>query len=490
MSVQGYFSVEGVTPLTSLEAGAKIHIIGVCGVAMAQMAVLLSQMGFEVSGSDKEFYEPMGSLLKGSKIRLFQGYNTSNIPENVSLVVIGNAVSRDHPEVVEVQKRNLSYSMFPYLLYELVIKGKHSIVIAGTHGKSTTTALMASVLQKVGRKPGLFIGGIANDFSTSLIRGEGNFSVVEGDEYDSSFFAKVPKFTFYRPNTLILTSIEFDHADIYSNLESVKAEFDKLVRSIGAKGKVVCCIDDVNIASLLPTWQSEAACKIITYGKSENADWRLCDCVQKESEQLVGVRHKTGMDFFFSVPMPGEYNALNALAVFIVGLESGVGERDLMRALVSFGGVKRRQEVKYRGDVVLIEDFAHHPTAVRETIQGIKKWFPGARLWAVFEPRSNTSRRKDFQDDYISAFAGANRVVLCNVMARSNDFSQQLLDVNVLAERISESGIPAVCLPESNSVFEYLKKEIKKGDVLLVMSNGSFGGLIGKLQMELSGNQR
>jgi UDP-N-acetylmuramate: L-alanyl-gamma-D-glutamyl-meso-diaminopimelate ligase len=480
-----YFSTSLITPLREVPPGGRIHVIGVCGVAMAQMAMLLASLGYRVSGSDKEFYEPMGGLLRASSVELHQGYRAENLGPELHLVVIGNAVSRDHPEVEEARRRKLPYSIFPQLLHELCIGERHSIAITGTHGKTTTTALGAFLLSRMGLSPSYFVGGASPDLPETLCRGAGKVSIVEGDEYDSAFFAKVPKFRFYGPATAIVTSIEFDHADIYPNLESIDREFDGLMGIIGESGVAICCIDDPGARRLLERWKGKTdAPRMITYGTSADAMVRLLRVEQSGSRQLITLRMVSGQDLSAELGIPGLYNARNAAALFAAFEQLGYSVETAAKYLGEFKGVRRRQEIRFDGAVTLIEDFAHHPTAVRETIQGIRARFPGRRLWAVFEPRSNTSRRKVFQADYEQAFDAADRVVLCAVTARSQDSGQELLSVEELVQGIRGRGKSAEALGTAPEVGELLSKEVQKGDVVLLMSNGAFGGLPALMEAE------
>lgn len=474
-----YFTVDKSLSLDKLPTGAKIHVIGTAGVAMAQLAVLLAGLGYRVSGSDKRFYEPMGSLLRQSPVRICEGYAAENITPDLDLVVIGNVASRSHPEVQQVEKLGLAYTIFPALLYDLLIKGRHSVVCAGTHGKTTTSALAATLFEKLGRQASWFIGGAVNELQESLHCGQGGISVVEGDEYDSAFFAKVPKFAFYRPDTLIVTSVEYDHADIYSSLEQINAEFSRLVLSMPASGTAICCLDDTNLAALAAGWANSASCRLVTYGFHEKADFRIVRSEQHGVLREVAVESGTHGSFSFSLPLPGAHNARNALAVVISALTAGAALDDIRAGLLSFKGVKRRQQVRLdRNGIVVIEDFAHHPTAVQETISAVSEAYPAYRVWAVFEPRSTTSRRKVFQDDYVRAFHGAHRVILSQVESLGGEAEGELLDVASLADKIQASGTSSISLPGAGAIAELVKSEAKPGDLLLVMSNGSFGGLI------------
>ncbi len=478
-----WFSVERTTSLLTLPHGARIHVIGVAGVAMAQLAVGLAERGYQVSGSDKEYYEPMGSFLRNSPVRLCQGYAAANVPSDVQLVVIGNAVSYGHEEVAVVEREKLPYTCFPQALYEIVIHGKHSMVVTGTHGKTTTTALLATVLEALGEKPGYFIGGVAPQLPRSLALGEGRFSVVEGDEYDTAFFAKVPKFRFYGAKTCIVNAIEFDHADIYPNVDAIKREFDWLVRSLPADGTAICCTDFPHVQELVQAWKKEAKARILTFGEGVNAEVRLTESTPLGLSQRARYVGGAIGSLTLEIPMPGAFNAKNALAAYLACTSAGLSGSAVAQAIARFQRVRRRQEVRFDGGgVVLIEDFAHHPTAVDQTLESVRKAYPRARLWGVFEPRSNTSRRKVFQEEYVRAFRHANCAVLCDVTARAIDQGVELLSVPTLAVEIGRAGVSSEVLPSALEIEQRLLGAAQPNDVFVVMSNGSFGGLIQKLE--------
>jgi UDP-N-acetylmuramate: L-alanyl-gamma-D-glutamyl-meso-diaminopimelate ligase len=479
------FTVEGATPLSRIPKGSRIHVLGVCGVAMAQLAVLLEKEGYVLSGSDREYYEPMRSLLEASTVSLNTGYRREHVPEGVALVVIGNSISYGNPELKVVEEQGIPYTFFPKVLYESVISGTHSIVIAGTHGKSTTSALCASVLEKTGASPGYFIGAQVHELPLSLHKGAGGVTVVEGDEYDSAFFAKLPKFHFYRPDTLVVTSIEFDHADIYVSLEAIVSEFDRLIQSMPAESSVVCCVDSEVVRERAAVWRRESKARIITYGTGADADVRLDDRKVMSDGQEITFADRSGGHHVLKIPLLGVYNALNAIAVFAALSAAGYAHEGMKGHFSTFQGVRRRQEVRFDGAVTLIEDFAHHPTAVRETVRGIVERYPGRRIWAIFEPRSNTSRRKVFQSDYARAFTGADQVILCDVAPRPGDDAVELLEVEELARDIRSQHIEASVLADSDAIQEFLRASVVPGDVVLLMSNGSFGGLPGAMQREL-----
>lgn len=490
-----FFQVSNTTSLHSISAGKKIHVIGVCGVAMAQLSISLAERGFDVTGSDKEFYEPMKSLLATSTVKTKVGYSGENVPRDAALVVIGNAISYGNPEVDVVEELKLPYTCFPKLLQEVAIAGKHSIVVTGTHGKSTTTAMIASVLLSLRKEPSYFVGGVAKGLPQSLAVGKGGFSVVEGDEYDSAFFAKVPKFSFYTPKTAVVNAIEFDHADIYPNVEAIEIEFDKMVLALPRDGTAICCIDFPRVKNLVTKWKREAVCKILTFGKDPSSDYVISGRTPDGLSQVVEVQTKEGT-FEMSLPLVGEYNARNALATVMVGDVTGLPRTEVLRALQGFERVKRRQEVRcVKGGVMLIEDFAHHPTAVQQTIEAVREAFPTSKLLAIFEPRSNSSRRKVFQQDYINAFAKADLAILKHVTSRAIDAGVELLDVETLSQEISASGVTSLCLPDVAEIQKAVWEKVTLTHgrdttrdvhtVIVVMSNGSFDGLNELLEREL-----
>lgn len=473
-----YFSVERISSLSSVRSGGKIHVIGVSGVAMAQLAVLLSEQGYQVSGSDKEFYEPMGSFLRGSKVKLCQGYSAQNVPSDVDLVVIGNAVSYGHPEVATCEEKNLPYTCFPAALYEAVIKGHHSIVVAGTHGKSTTTAMVASILLKCGEEPGYFVGGIARDLPHSLAQGAGKFSVVEGDEYDSAFFAKVPKFKFYKPDTAIINAIEFDHGDIYSDLSAIKREFDHLASAVPSTGAIVCCVDFSEVKKSVTEWSGKVNGKIITFGEDSSADFRIISRRQSGYLQEILVKGPSS-EFMIELPAIGAYNARNALAATIALINQGVELKKVLAALKTFKSVKRRQEIIFADQsVTVVEDFAHHPTAVAQTLSAVAESFPDSEIWAVFEPRSATSRRKIFQDEYINALKSAHKVLIKTVESRGAiDSGVEFMDVGVICDSLKRAGVDASAKTKGDDIFNDLVAQSNNKRVIVLMSNGAFDEL-------------
>ncbi len=452
---------------------------------MGQLAVALQTAGYSVSGSDKEFYEPMGSFLANQSINLLRGYQTSNITPDLDLVVIGNALSYGHPEILEVERLGIPYTCFPRALYESIIAGKHSIVVCGTHGKTTTTTMITSILLSAGLDPSYFIGGVVPAFPTSLHNGKDNYAVIEGDEYDDAFFSKRPKFTHYAAETCIINAIEFDHADLYENLEAISKEFDQLVLGLPAKATVLACLDFPEVERLYEQWHGSAKCKLISYGEHPKADYRIIKLEQQELRQLITIQPPQGDLIHLELPVAGNYNARNACASLLACQNNKISLSSIQQGLKNFISAKRRQELRYKSnEVLIIEDFAHHPTAVKEVIAAVKAAFPDRRLTAVFEPRTNTSRRKVFEEAYLEAFATADAVILCEVTSLSIDQGHELLSVTELANRINSNGTPAMALPDAASIQHELVKNVGTHDVVLIMSNGSFGGLIDKLLKE------
>lgn len=483
-----WFKTENTVAIRDLVPNAKVYLIGVCGVAMGQLAIALAENGFNVSGSDREFYEPMSSLLRKNGIKTLEGYRAENVPADADLVVIGNSVSYMNPEVGVVEESKLPYTLFSKALAELIISGRHSIVVTGTHGKTTTTALGASVLSVLGANPSFFIGGQALGLERSLEKGSGAFSIVEGDEYDSAFFAKTPKFHFYLPNTVIITSIEFDHADIYSSLAQIKSEFTKLLKNLNASSHVVACIDNPNVVDVIAEISSTRSdLRFTTYGSNKGADLFIKERhLIEDGNQEIIIESSAGKSYTIRFPMLGGYNALNATALLGALLPFGFVEEALLAAFSAFKGTKRRQEVIYNQDgITVIEDFAHHPTAVKETLSGIAERYPNRRLIAVFEPRSNSSRRPVFRDAYSKAFSKASKVMLMEVARRESDKDLQLLSSAELASDISLNGCSAEAYDSVEKILQQLIDHKKNGDVIVIMSNGGFGGLPQKLVQEL-----
>lgn len=481
-----YFAIEASSPLASVPAGGRIHIVGICGVAMAPLAVALSDMGYRVSGSDRQFYDPMGSLLRSADLDLHTGYDAGHVPPDVNLVVFANGMFRDNPEVLHVEAEGLPYCSFPELVGESVVGRRHGIVSCGTHGKTTTTAMIATVLHRLGRDPSHFVGGIAPSLPGSLHVGTGDFAVIEGDEYHTAFYARVPKFRFYRPRTAILNAIEFDHADLYPQVEDVIDEFRWLLRALPADGLALCCVDYPHVRNLLDELAPELACPICRFGWHESADYRILERTVHGFGQVVDCATPVSDRMHLELPVPGSYNALNGVACLAALVENGLSPREVAMALRGFRSVDRRQQIRFDEGITLIEDFAHHPTAVAGTVRAVAEAFPHRKLWAIFEPRSNTSRRKVFEEAYCKAFEGAHQVILAMVEGESRmNEGVELLDVGELAARMHSEGTPTRALPDASAIESVLLREIGPTDVVLLMSNGSFDGLPANLEAAL-----
>jgi UDP-N-acetylmuramate: L-alanyl-gamma-D-glutamyl-meso-diaminopimelate ligase len=472
--------MSGPASLGELE---HVHLIAIGGTGMGALAGLLHARGVRVTGSDRALYPPMSEMLAGWGIAVASGFEAKNLEPRPDLVVIGNAVRPDNPEARAAIDGGIPYRSFPDALYELAMTGRHSVVVTGTHGKTTTTSLLGAVLAGAELDPSVLVGGVALDFGGPFRDGAGPHFVVEGDEYDTAFFDKTPKFLHYHPRTLLLTSVEFDHADIYRDLEHVKAAFRGLVRGMPADGAIVAALDDANVCEVL----EGAPCRVIGYGVGPGEHgWRALDLepgpdgtafrvVRNEEEQGRAV-----------VPLHGEHNVANALAALAAAVVLGAPFADAARALAGFQGVRRRQEVRgsERG-VTVIDDFAHHPTAVRETLAAMRARYPGRRLVAVLEPRSNTSRRALFQGDFTEALAGADRAFVAVVpqepIYSATGTVTEYLDAERVAADLRARGCDAEAIDGVPALVDRLAATAQAGDVVLVMSNGDFGGLWSRL---------
>ncbi|HXG53103.1 MAG TPA: UDP-N-acetylmuramate:L-alanyl-gamma-D-glutamyl-meso-diaminopimelate ligase [candidate division Zixibacteria bacterium] len=478
------FAVEGDPSMFDAPPkGSHIHLIAVCGVGMASLAGLLQAEGYRVTGSDQNVYPPMSTYLAGVGIEVLPGFCAEHLVPKPDLVVVGNAVSRDNPEAQALLSAGIPYLSFPQALGTFLIGDRESLVVTGTHGKTTTTALAAWALTRAGFDPGFFVGGMPLNFGSGWSRGAGRHVVLEGDEYDSAFFDKGPKFLHYRPRHVILTSVEFDHADIYRDLDHLKSAFARLVDLIPADGTLVVSGDYPAALDVA----GGARCRVITYG--DGAEWSAAEIEAREGRSSFVPVWRGRREGRVELGMIGRHNVQNALAVYAVGRTLGLGHRTLAEGFAGFRGVKRRQELRgaARG-VRLIDDFAHHPTAVRETIEAVRAAYPGARLWAVFEPRSNTSRRRVFEREFAAALGLADRVVLAAVHQPEKIPEGERLSVgNVVAainDRCGEDR--AVALAGADAIAAHVAANAAAGDIVLVMSNGGFDGVQDKILARLA----
>ena len=469
----------------------NVHLIAACGVGMASLAGMLKEKGFRVTGSDANVYPPMSTQLSDLGIRLSSPYAAENIPPDADLVVVGNAVSRENPEALEAVRRGLPTLSMPQAVAEYFIGDRESIVVAGTHGKTTTTALMAWCLFDLGADPSFLAGGVPRNFPVSYRVGGGRHFVVEGDEYDTAWFDKGPKFLHYRPKAVLLTSIEFDHADIYRDLDHVKESFRKLAAILPPGGLLVACADYPEVVEVA----GEARCPVVFYSTRPGAfpagfsgeAWTVA--VTGESGGMTGFRMvSAGRTLDFRFPLPGLHNAANAAGTAIVLTRMGFPPERIAAAFEGFSGVRRRQEVvgEFRG-VLVLDDFAHHPTAVRETVRAVRGRYPGRRIVAVFEPRSNTSRRKVFQREFAEAFAEADEVILAGVFGAEKIPERERLSPEEVASDVRALGRAAAFVPEVDAIVARLAASCRPGDLVLIMSNGGFGGIQGKLAAALAG---
>jgi UDP-N-acetylmuramate: L-alanyl-gamma-D-glutamyl-meso-diaminopimelate ligase len=472
-----YFSLDKACSLAELKPKARLHFIGVCGVAMAQLAVALSEAGFRVSGSDKEFYEPMAGILKKSAVKIYQGYSAQNISVEIDCVIIGNSVSYGHPEIVEVEKRQIPYTLFPKILHEFILSNRTSIVVSGTHGKSTTTSIAAFLFESLGMQPSYFIGAHSLDLDKSLKQGQGYLGVVEGDEYDSAFFAKLPKFHFYHPDILVVNAIEFDHADIYASLEEILKEFDKLIASMPSGSHVICGVDCPNVAKRTESWKQRTDLSFVTFGSSSKADYQIISISNDTSSQMVRISGPEE-SFLFKVNLIGDYNARNATAALLAARAAGCELRQLISEMPFFKGIRRRQEVRYSSPgLVVIEDFAHHPSAVAQTIEAVKKSYQGRRIIALFEPRSATSRKSFFFEDYLRVFSEVPAVFVKEVEPRPGEEGEGLFNSSLLCQKLQKICVKAFASPSAQELAKAVTEFRREGDVIIVMSNGSFDNI-------------
>jgi UDP-N-acetylmuramate: L-alanyl-gamma-D-glutamyl-meso-diaminopimelate ligase len=458
------------------------HLSGIGGAAMAPLAGMLAETGHRVTGSDAGVYPPASTLLEGLGIRWTNGFSESNLDPAPDIVVIGNALSRGNPEVEAVLDRNIPYRSLPQALEEYFLPGHDSLVVTGTHGKTTTTSMLSWILHHAGRRPNFLIGGVAENFGRSFGLGGGSEFVLEGDEYDSAFFDKAPKFLHYHPREAIITSLEFDHADIYADLAAIELQFRRMVNLVPRGGRIVAWGESETVRGVV----AKAFCPVETYGFTPGVDWLAGDVEFTEGETRFRVSYRGAEVARVRMLVAGRHNVLNALSAIAIAHGRGVQRDAIESAMAEFRGVLRRLEVKGESSgVLVVDDFAHHPTAIGVTIDAARHRWPGRRLWAVFEPRSNTMRRRIFEADLAAALSTADATVLAAVnRANLLDDNERLSPDRVL-QSIRSTGRKAEGFETSSQIAEYLAGETRPGDLVLVMSNGSFDGLCGKLLEKL-----
>ena len=444
---------------------------------MASAAAAMKEKGFAVTGSDQNVYPPMSTFLAGRQIPVTEGYAEPNLAYKPDLVVIGNATSRGNPEVEAVLDRKMRYCSLPELLKEFFIQGKRSIVVSGTHGKTTTTSLLAWVFEHNGLKPSFLIGGIPNNFGQGARFTDSEWFIIEGDEYDTAFFDKRSKFLHYQPEIAIINNLEFDHADIFKDLAAIQTSFQHFIRLIPRNGLLLGNGDDANIAPLL----NVTHCPVKRFGLGED------NAVHGFNLRFGPTASEFELPSFkFHLDMVGEFNVRNALGVIGVAKHCGLKNHQIQAAFSTFKGVKRRMEVRgIVGGVTIIDDFGHHPTAIRETLAALRVKYPTQKLWAVFEPRSNTTRRNVFQTELPLAFTGADEIVIAQVARLEQVPVEQRLDPARVMQDLQTLGKSAVYLPDVDAIVEHVGKNISGGDILCVFSNGGFGAIHEKLMRRL-----
>ncbi|MCU0242854.1 MAG: UDP-N-acetylmuramate:L-alanyl-gamma-D-glutamyl-meso-diaminopimelate ligase [Vicinamibacteria bacterium] len=452
----------------------RVHLVGICGKAMASLAGLLRSRGDEVTGSDQNVFPPMSTQVGQLGIRIRSPFAADNVPQDVDRVVIGNFMSRGNPEVEAILDRKLHYVSLPEFLAAEFIRGKTSLVVAGTHGKTTTTSLLAYILAAAGRDPSFLVGGIPRDFGVSFKRGGGDSFVVEGDEYDCAFFDKRPKFVHYLPDVAIIGNIEFDHADIYADLADVQKAFLRLINVVPRRGLIVAGIESPALLELLPRAHSRVA----TFAVGVEADWRGED-LRAEGERSSFRLIRRGEDLGrFILNMAGEHNLRNALAALAAADDVGVAPEQARAALASFGGVKQRLEIRGRErGITVYDDFAHHPTAVRETLKALRSQPVAGRIVAVFEPRSYTSRTRIFQEEFGQALAVADLVIVAGAHLPARIPESERISETDLISAVRRGGVDAEHLSKVDEIVAHLKAIVQPGDRVVMLSNGSFDGI-------------
>ncbi len=467
--------------MQELKKKSRIYFLAICGTAMASLAAMLKTKGYEVYGSDEGVYPPMSHFLTQQNIPVFDGFDPAHLNPAPDMVIVGNVISRGNVEIEEILDRHIPYMSLPETLRDFLIRGKRSIVVTGTHGKTTTTSLLAWIFQNADRNPNFMIGGIPKNFNRGFQVSDGEDFIIEGDEYDSAFFDKAAKFLRYLPDVGIINSIEFDHADIYNSLDDIKLAFQRFVNLVPRSGVLVINGDDANVLQVT----QHAYCPVVTFGKAEHADW------QAQNVQINGFR--TEFDIVFkndfwghaSSAFPGEHNIRNTLAAVAVSEFVGINKQTILNAIFSFEGVKRRLELKgtVRG-IELYDDFAHHPTAVKETLAALRAQFPKQRIWALYEPRSATSRRNVFQHEFVDAFGEADAILVAPVHRPDKAPPNLLFSSETLVMDLRARGKTSHRLNVLDMV-EFLKLHATENDIIITFSNGPFGGIHTKLLTSL-----
>jgi UDP-N-acetylmuramate: L-alanyl-gamma-D-glutamyl-meso-diaminopimelate ligase len=466
-----------------------IHLIGMCGTAMASLAGMLQLQGHSVTGSDAAAYPPMSDLLESMGIPVMEPYAETNLQPRPDLVIVGNAISRGNVELEYVLDQRIPFRSMAQTVYEEFLTGRESLVVTGTHGKTTTTSMLAWIYETAARMrgehgPSFLIGGVAENFGTSFQLAGGKSFILEGDEYDTAFFDKGPKFMHYFPDAAILTHVEFDHADIYRDLEAVKIAFKRLVNLVPRRGRVVAFDGSENVSECV----ARAFCKVERYGFDEGSEWQLRELTHRDGKTHWQVWRGGKPWQSLTLPMAGEHNALNATAAAALAAGQGIDDLAIVDAIASFKSVKRRLEVRAveRG-VTVIDDFAHHPTAIRETLRALRSAYPQSRLWAVLEPRSNTLRRNVFERELVDALALADEIVLAGVFKQESIPEAERLHPEAVVFALVEQRRNAMLAPNVEAIVDHVAMGAQPGDVVAILSNGGFDGIYEKLPARLAG---
>ena len=464
----------------------KVHLVAICGTGMGALAGLLKEAGHDVQGSDRAFYPPMAERLQTWGIPTLRGFDPAHLDPDIDLVIVGNVCRKDNPEAQAALERGLPVMSFPQALSEFFIAGKSSVVVAGTHGKTTTAALLSYVLVEAGLDPSFLVGGIPQNFGKSFHLGHGGVFVVEGDEYDTAFFDKRPKFVHYRPKIVVLTAVEFDHADIYRDMEAYRAAFAGLISLLPADGLLVACADDPEVNAVA----SAAPCRVVTYGLGLGATWSAADIQPGEDATRFSlIRHGNHVGTV-TLPLAGRHNVVNTLGVLATAEALGVDVKRAAGSLTGFAGVARRMQVRGVVDgVTVIDDFAHHPTKVRETVRAARSRYPRSHLVAVFEPRTATSRRKVFQEAYPASFAAADEVVVVSPFDAEKIPEAERFDSAALVATLQQNGQKAALHENADDVVAALSSRLSQDTVVLIMSNGAFENIHEKLLSALRSRQ-
>jgi UDP-N-acetylmuramate: L-alanyl-gamma-D-glutamyl-meso-diaminopimelate ligase len=472
-----------------MNVNRHIHLIGICGTAMASLAGMLKGRGFRVTGSDAAAYPLMSDFLAEIGIAVAQPFDARNLDPAPDLVVVGNAISRGNVELEHVLDQRIPFCSLPQLLHEEFLRGREVLVVAGTHGKTTTTSMLAWIFHTAGMQPSFLIGGIAENFGSSFHLGQGKHFIIEGDEYDTAFFDKGPKFLHYFPDAVILTSVEFDHADIYKDLDAVETAFKRLVNLIPRRGRIVGfdgAVGDAQESESLERCLSKAFSPVERYGAGARANWKITDIKFEAGKTSWTVIHEGREWAKLEFPLAGEYNVWNATAAAAMAAAYGISKEETTAALKTFKSVKRRLEVKAEvNGITIIDDFAHHPTAIAGTLKALRARYAGARLWAILEPRSNTLRRRVLQGDLARSLATADEVVVAGVFRSESLPENERLDLPMLAAEIQKHGGRARLIDDADEIVQKIAPEMRSGDVVAILSNGGFGGIYEKLPARL-----